>query len=104
MCGACADAGQECEQERGDPGHTPRWPQHSGIDLDKTGVDVEDMTGNAEPGRDEAETRRVGAGRRRESEKAKGIKRVDVLTNSVIYFGLSLGDRPNEYKLHLRSR
>ena len=40
----------------------------------------------------------------REAEKKKGVKRVDVLLNSVIYSGLSLGDRPNEYRLHLHSR
>ena len=44
LCGACADAGQECEQERLDPRHTPRWPQHSGMAFDVSTMGMADMT------------------------------------------------------------
>ncbi|KAK7682338.1 hypothetical protein QCA50_014543 [Cerrena zonata] len=40
----------------------------------------------------------------REEEKKKGLKRVDVLMKFVKFSGLSLGDRPNEFTMHLRSR
>lgn len=52
----------------------------------------------------EARYRAISNDSAREQEKAKGLKRVDVLTKSVIFSGLSLGDRPNEYMLNLRSR
>ena len=38
------NAGQELAQEKAEPSHTPRWPQHSGMTLGFGAWGVEDMT------------------------------------------------------------